>query len=908
MNYALKEYFDAVVMLTWSNWKTEPRSNRYHYASRFALELPVLFAQQTELDPTVVIPQSQVLFIEASGHPGIDLVHVDTRSEERSVQEFLGFLRARGIKRPFVWVYNTLGFAAIAEALRRTGSAFVVYHATEDYFTRSKIAPLMSGFSDSVRAACQRAHVVIGVSDKVTNVYLQETGVGQAFKTVANGCDALFARRIVDSCELPPRERRVAIYQGGVNSRLDFALLHNLIHRLPHWDFWFCGKEDNQIVEWNILKSHPNVTAFGDLSPQALGEKVHQATVGLIPFVQDDWIKGSFPLKAFEYVSYGLPVVSVPISALEEFPELFSFATNGEQFALALEQVSPSRYDALSIQRRLEFAQSNDYDVRFEKMQEIVVGRFLELSTKRKLLNVLVLYDDRSTFVSTIREHLEAFQKYSRYNIYYLPATSNLALDGAPTPEQYDFSIFDVVIIHYSVRLSLVDHLNEVLANSLERYYGLKVLFIQDEYDRTETARCWLDRLQFDIVYTCVPEEGLHHVYPPHRFPSTSFLPTLTGYVPESEDLDRHVTPVSERKLVLAYRGRKLPFIYGRLGNEKYRIGVDVKKFALANLLPVDIEVDDSKRIYGPDWYRFMASARATLGTESGANIFDLNGEISERVNAILQVDPDIDFDEMEARVLHQYESPVRMNQASPKIFEAIRLRTALVLFEGTYSGVVEPHRHFIPLKKDYSNIQEVFDKLQDVGYLEELTDRAYVEVVASGKFSYQTFVEGVDRDISRMVLDGPRCEILSIPVLAHQLDGTITSLYGRDCAGALLADRIIGNPVRKEEYVTLFGQQPSVTPESDDTLPMTATIIEQEPQPEETIPISEPVRTRSSGILWRMLPNRLRRSFAVKGRELYLRHLTEDGTETVGYRTARRFFRSLPYSVRERLLDRLKS
>src|SRR5438105_90692 len=44
----LADRFDAVVILTFeSNWKIEPRSNRYHYATRFARHLPVIFVQVT---------------------------------------------------------------------------------------------------------------------------------------------------------------------------------------------------------------------------------------------------------------------------------------------------------------------------------------------------------------------------------------------------------------------------------------------------------------------------------------------------------------------------------------------------------------------------------------------------------------------------------------------------------------------------------------------------------------------------------------------------------------------------------------------------------------------------------------------------------------------------------------------
>ena len=72
----------------------------------------------------------------------------------------------------------------------------------------------------------------------------------------------------------------------------------------------------------------------------------------------------------------------------------------------------------------------------------------------------------------------------------------------------------------------------------------------------------------------------------------------------------------------------------------KYRIGVDVKALAQERGLPVDIEVDDTKRIYGTDWYRFLGSARATLGTESGSNVFDFDGNVRSEIERRLAQNP----------------------------------------------------------------------------------------------------------------------------------------------------------------------------------------------------------------------------------------------------------------------------
>jgi hypothetical protein len=90
------------------------------------------------------------------------------------------------------------------------------------------------------------------------------------------------------------------------------------------------------------------------------------------------------------------------------------------------------------------------------------------------------------------------------------------------------------------------------------------------------------------------------------------------------------------------------------------------------------------------------------------------------------------------------------MNQISPKIFEAIACRTALVLFEGRYSGVLEPGKHFLPLKKDFSNVDEVLAKLHDDTFLEALTERAYQDIIGSGRYTYQAFIGLVDAALER--------------------------------------------------------------------------------------------------------------------------------------------------------------
>jgi hypothetical protein len=781
--------FDAVLMLTSSDWKTEPRSNRYHFATRFAKFLPVLFLQHaSENRERIRVEETQI--------ENLDLVHVECGVGMEQVLDVIRLLNARGIKRPLLWIYDPKDYLALIDAMP---GAFRVYHATEDYFTASVGFTVdTKTLGPAVARLLGKVDYLVACSEGVAQSCLTEGGYSGAYAVVENGCDGEFYLEILAHCGSGVANGRpIAIFQGGINLRLDYELLIGLAASMTDWDFEFCGRALLN-KQWEVLKAFPNVKYHGDLPPEAVGELMSRATVGLIPFIQDKYILQSLPLKAYEYVACGLPVVSVPITALERESTLFSIQTTVAGFAAAIRTVAETRFDVGLLAKRREAALANSYNRRFEAM----VGGLLTARGRARCAKaraaVAVLYDGmNSLHVSTIREHLEAFGEYSRHDITFISAAAGYWQRGpAELSTLLDFAVFDAVIVHPSVRLSVPGHLDEGIVRVLERYHGLKMLFIQDEHENVEISRALMERLQFNVVYTCVPETSVGKVYPAYRFPATEFLPTLTGYVPEDATLEQHALPLAERKLAIAYRGRELPLIYGELGYEQYRIGMEMKALASRRNIPVDIELDDSKRIDGADGYKFLGSARATLGTESGSNVFDVDGTLKNRIAQRLKQRPDDSPREVAAEILASHEGQIKMNQVSPKIFEAIRLRTALILFEGEYSDAVRPNEHFIPLRKDFSNIDEVFEKLGDDLFLTQMTERAYRDVVASGRYSYRRFVEGVDVDIGSRVYRRMPANRLRGPQLLVGDDGTIREALPAMPAGVWRGVHPLGRPL----------------------------------------------------------------------------------------------------------------
>lgn len=356
---------------------------------------------------------------------------------------------------------------------------------------------------------------------------------------------------------------------------------------------------------------------------------------------------------------------------------------------------------------------------------------------------VLLLYSENSTHIGAVVDHLQSFREYSRAEILFMPATNYV-------PCTVDLGCFQAVTVHFSVRQCVPDYFSPAIREALTSYLGPKILFIQDEYDRTETARKTMEEVGYQTVFTCVPDEFVEQVYPHSRFPGVRFVNNFTGYVAEDAKYLAPQTPLAERPVVVGYRGRTLPYWYGALGREKVEIAEKMKAACAERGVACDIEWTDDKRIYGADWPRFIASCRAMLATESGANVFDFDGSIRANIERMTRSNSNFTYDEAR-KYFDDVDGRIKMNQISPRIFETIAMRTALVLYEGSYSGVVRPDVHYISLKKDFSNIDEVLAKLNDLGSLEAMTRRAYDDVILSGKYSYRAFIQAYDAELTRL-------------------------------------------------------------------------------------------------------------------------------------------------------------
>jgi hypothetical protein len=360
------------------------------------------------------------------------------------------------------------------------------------------------------------------------------------------------------------------------------------------------------------------------------------------------------------------------------------------------------------------------------------------------MLKILVAYSMTSTHVQTTMDYLSSLKRLGGADVSYVHVTHAAALT-------FDLEEYDVIFHSYCARLCFEENVSESYRSALKNFRGLKVLAVQDEYDNTNMLKDAIKELGFQIVLTSVPQSSLEYVYPRHEFPDVEFATVLTGYVPDDFAAHRSPSvPLADRPYVIGYRGRDIGGRYGRLGFDKFEIGRRMKEICEDRNIAHDIAIDEASRIYGSAWFDFVGSCRAMLGSESGSNVFDFDGSLQRTYDEMAAARGGrVPYEEF-LPIVADRESNIEMGQISPRIFECALMKTAMILFPGRYSGAIQPDVHYIPLEKDFSNIDEVLARLENLPELLSMTDRTYEHLVASGNFSYRLFCQDLELIIAQ--------------------------------------------------------------------------------------------------------------------------------------------------------------
>ena len=372
--------------------------------------------------------------------------------------------------------------------------------------------------------------------------------------------------------------------------------------------------------------------------------------------------------------------------------------------------------------------------------------QFLELNSVNlkpvdKPLKVLLLGDDEHP-ANTVIDYIQSFVKHSSHDIKLINPINSGCPKNLSTKE------FDAIIIHYSICITEPYFLSANWVKGIAHFNGVKAQIIQDEYRWINKMKTQMRCLGIQTIFSSLTPKNAAQVYNGDFMSDAKVISCLPGYFSERL-LSLPYRPLQQREYDVIYRGRDLPWSTGELGASKRRIGQNFIAWNESHELRTDIETRESSRIYGDDWDRFLMNGKSMIGVEGGASIFDFDGTLKDSLDLFESENPESDLSKYWEEHLKPIDGNLVHRTITPKIFEAIAARTALILVPGEYRGILEPNRHYIPFMEDGSNFNEIVRKIKDYDFLEDIVERTFNEITSRDELTYKFFINKFDQILS---------------------------------------------------------------------------------------------------------------------------------------------------------------
>jgi len=160
-------------------------------------------------------------------------------------------------------------------------------------------------------------------------------------------------------------------FVGVIQDWIDLDLVHSAAVRHPEWSFAMVGPVAAGI-DISPLKLLPNVHFFGRKDVSELPSYIKGFNVCINPFIINELTDKVSPLKFYEYLASGKPVVSVNMPGVSGFSDVIEITDGTEGFISGIERALKEEGPDKT-QQRLNRAQENSWDQRVLFMSEKII-------------------------------------------------------------------------------------------------------------------------------------------------------------------------------------------------------------------------------------------------------------------------------------------------------------------------------------------------------------------------------------------------------------------------------------------------------------------------------------------------------------------------------------------------------
>ncbi|MBK8271246.1 MAG: glycosyltransferase [Planctomycetes bacterium] len=252
----------------------------------------------------------------------------------------------------------------------------VIYDCIDDLSVHAPDSQFLRLFKIWERELIDRCDGAV-VTAEVLRQQIAAQKPGMPIETIRNGVDVDrftgVAAKLPRPADMPPPSKTPIVgFVGALYEWIDWPLIREVARRLAEFHFVFVGP-DNQPAEIAKLAEVSNVTFLGGKPYEVVPAYVAAFDLCWVPFKVGDIASAANPVKIYEYLALGKPVVTTPVADTEVFGPMIRVGRSPDEIAQALRELHESNTPP-DIAARQNFACQNSWQQRARDFAAFITG------------------------------------------------------------------------------------------------------------------------------------------------------------------------------------------------------------------------------------------------------------------------------------------------------------------------------------------------------------------------------------------------------------------------------------------------------------------------------------------------------------------------------------------------------
>ncbi len=276
-----------------------------------------------------------------------------------------------GMQSPTLW----LNPHSAVHMAGKMGEAAVIYDITDDWTTLTQSPALAKRTVDQDAALCRRADAVIVCSERL---HAMKRDLAKHLHLIPNGVDADHYTPVLDGTgSLPPPAngwaKPVLGYTGTIHpDRVDVSLVESLARRFSPGTVALVGPNLLTADDRQRLLACGNVVLTGPVPYAQIPETMRAFDVCITPHRMTAFTESLNPIKLWEYLAAGKPIVATDVAGFRDYPQFVRLASNANSFGQAVKDAL-SEENTAGEARRAE-ARRHSWNARLDQVAEVLLS------------------------------------------------------------------------------------------------------------------------------------------------------------------------------------------------------------------------------------------------------------------------------------------------------------------------------------------------------------------------------------------------------------------------------------------------------------------------------------------------------------------------------------------------------